>query len=159
MATRTVAVVRESALPAHCPLRDPAAMASFRAALKAGSDLSLATRDFLATKPPAQTGAWMRESLRQSHLLFTPWTMEILMLVGAFGSTRFSTLQQLLGASSRTLSNKLRALTEGGFLERVVDAGPPLRTSYRLSKHGRATAAAASPLLAHLNLAAIGALR
>ncbi|MCA1819711.1 MAG: winged helix-turn-helix transcriptional regulator [Halobacteriales archaeon] len=153
----TAAVVRESALPEHCPLRDPAAMAAFRDALRSGSRLSLRTQAFLVAKGRKDTGRWMRECLRQSQLLFRPWSMEILMLTGVFGAVRFHQLEETLGMSSRTLSNKLRALTTAGLLERTVDPGPPLRTSYALSRHGRATAAAASPLLAHLNLAAIGA--
>ena len=155
---RTVTVVKESALPAHCPRRDAAAMDAFRRALRAGSDLSLATKAFLEEKGQAGTGAWMRESMRQSKLVFQPWCMEIVMLTGALGEVRFSQLEDLLGLSSRTLATKLRLLVKAKLLERVVVPGPPLRTSYRLSKHGRATAAAASPLLAHLNLAAVGAL-
>jgi len=134
-------------------------MAAYRAAIKAGSHLSLETQGFLQRKTKAQAGAWLRESMQQSKLLFQPWSMEILFLAGIFGAVRFSELEALLGTSSRTLSAKLRGLVAAGLLERVVEPGPPLRTSYRLSKQGRGTAAAASPLMAHLNLVAVGALR
>lgn len=72
------------------------------------------------------------------------------------GEVRFSQLEEMLGASSRTLSNKLRTLVKAGLLERRVVSGPPVRIFYVLTKSGRSTVAASSPLFAHLNLAQIG---
>jgi len=143
-------------LPASCPLREAPAMASFRAAIRSGSELSLHTQRFLSNKGPDEMGKWIRDLMRESRIVFQPWSMEILFVTGVQGEVRFSTLETMLGASSRTLTNKLRALTSAGLLERLVVEGPPTRITYRLTKHGRATAAAASALFAHLNLAALG---
>ncbi len=151
-----VTVRRESALPASCPLREPDAMAAFRAAIRHGSDLSLQTRTFLAAKSQPEMGEWIRDVMEQSRVVFQPWSMETLFVTGVLGEVRFSELEAILGASSRTLTNKLRALTAAGLLERHVAPGPPTRISYHLTKHGRATVAAASALFAHLNLAALG---
>ena len=155
VARTEAALIRESGLPEHCPLRDPATMAVFRDAMKAGSDLSLRTRGFLQARTQQDVAAWLGELLVHSRTVFQPWSMEILLLAGALGDVRFSQLQELLGASSRTLSSKLQALTKAGLLDRAVQPGPPLRTQYRLTRSGRAVAAAASPLLAHLHLAAL----
>jgi DNA-binding HxlR family transcriptional regulator len=156
----TATAARDSAhhLPPSCPLRDPGAMAAYRSALRSGSDLSLRTQAFLAPAGPDGAGAWIRTLLDRSQALFQPWNLEILFLVGALGEARFSTLEKALRLSSRTLSTKLALLTREGLLERTVNAGPPLRTSYHLTRHGLGTVAAGSPLLAHLNLAAVGAL-
>lgn len=155
-AMTTATVRRESALPVSCPLRDPAAMAAFRSAIRSGSELSLRTQSFLAPRGPAETGKWIRDLMGASRVVFQPWSMETLFLTGVLGEVRFSTLESMLGASSRTLAAKLRGLVQAGMLERRVEAGPPTRITYRLTKAGRATAAAASPLFAHLNLAALG---
>jgi DNA-binding HxlR family transcriptional regulator len=132
-------------------------MAAFRAAIRSGSELSLHTQRFLAAKGPDEMGRWLRELMGASRIVFQPWSMETLFVTGVLGEVRFSELEDILGASSRTLTNKLRALTSAGLLERRVAGGPPTRISYRLTKQGRATAAAASPLFAHLNLMALGA--
>jgi DNA-binding HxlR family transcriptional regulator len=132
-------------------------MQAYKQAVRAGSDLSLRTQEFLTQKPRRDVGLWIRDSTKQSRLLFSPWSMEILFLVGVFGSLRFGELEEFLGTSSRTLSVKLRMLCKAGFLKRTVESGPPLRTSYSLTRLGRGTAAAASPLMAHVNLAAVGA--
>jgi DNA-binding HxlR family transcriptional regulator len=162
---KAVAVAKESALPAppaarslpeSCPLREPAAMAAFRAAVKSGSELSLHSQRFLAAKTPKEVGAWFGALMEHSRTVFQPWSMELLFVAGVLGEVRFSQLEQILGASSRTLSNKLRALVAAGLLERRVEGGPPVRISYRLTKTGRATVAVSSPLFAHLNLMALG---
>jgi DNA-binding HxlR family transcriptional regulator len=165
MATATVA--RESAstilappaarsLPASCPLREPDAMAAFRQAVRSGSELSLHSQRFLAAKSPKEMGAWFGALMEHSRTVFQPWSMEILFVAGVLGDVRFSQLEDVLGASSRTLSNKLRTLVKAGLLERRVEEGPPVRVAYRLSKSGRATVAVSSPLFAHLNLTALG---
>lgn len=143
-------------LPPSCPLREPAAMAAFRQAVKSGSELSLHSQRFLAAKKPEELGAWFGALMEHSRTVFQPWSMELLFVAGVLGEVRFSQLEGILGASSRTLSNKLRALVKAGLLERRVEAGPPVKVSYRLTKTGRATAAVSSPLFAHLNLVALG---
>lgn len=136
-----------------CPLLDAPAQASFREAVRASSAFSLKVAEFLERRTPAEQTAWVSRSLQASRPLFQPWTMEVVYAIAA-GTTRFTTLQELLGLSSRTLSERLTTLQDAGLLERRVEPGPPLRTSYRLTKAGRATAALAAPLFAHLNQAA-----
>ena len=139
---------------ADCPLLDEAGQASFRAAVKASSAFSLEVATFLKKRTPEEQAAWVRSSLGASRTLFSPWTMEVLYAVASAGTARFTPLQELLGLSSRTLAERLSSLAEAGLVERLVEPGPPLRTSYKLTKAGRATAALAAPLFAHLNQAA-----
>jgi DNA-binding HxlR family transcriptional regulator len=42
------------------------------------------------------------------------------------------------GISDRVLTERLRELETEGIVERLVDPGPPVRVSYRLTAHGRA---------------------
>lgn len=137
-----------------CPLLDAPTQASFRAAVRASSDFSLRCADFLAKRTPDEQAAWVRSSLGASRALFSPWTMEVLYAVASAGTARFTPLQELLGLSSRTLAERLASLAASGLIERLVEPGPPLRTSYKLTKAGRATAALAAPLFAHLNQSA-----
>jgi DNA-binding HxlR family transcriptional regulator len=41
------------------------------------------------------------------------------------------------GISDRVLTERLRELENEGIVERMVDPGPPVRVSYRLTAHGR----------------------
>ena len=43
------------------------------------------------------------------------------------------------GISDRVLTERLRELEQEGLVERLVDPGPPVRVSYRLTARGRAT--------------------
>lgn len=143
-------------LPASCPLREPEAMAAFKQAVRAGSELSIHSQRFLAARSPKEMAEWLGRLMEISRDVFQPWSMEILFVTGVQGEVRFSQLEELLGASSRTLSNKLRTLVKAGLLERKVEPGPPVRITYQLTKSGRATVALSSPLFAHLNLASLG---
>lgn len=143
-------------LPESCPLREPEAMAAYWQAVRAGSELSLHSQRFLLAKGADGMGQWIGRLMEVSRDVFQPWTMEILFVTGVQGEVRFSQLEEMLGASSRTLSNKLRTLVKAGLLERRVQPGPPVRISYVLTKSGRATVAVSSPLFAHLNLAQLG---
>jgi DNA-binding HxlR family transcriptional regulator len=42
------------------------------------------------------------------------------------------------GISDRVLTERLRELESEGIVERLVDPGPPVRVSYRLTARGRA---------------------
>jgi DNA-binding HxlR family transcriptional regulator len=42
------------------------------------------------------------------------------------------------GISDRVLTERLRELESEGIVERLVDPGPPVRVSYRLTSRGRA---------------------
>src|SRR5438552_14038689 len=44
------------------------------------------------------------------------------------------------GISDRVLTERLRELETEGIVERLVDPGPPVRVSYRLTARGRALA-------------------
>ena len=55
------------------------------------------------------------------------------------GPVRFNhLLVGIPGISDRVLTERLRELESEGIVERLVDAGPPVRVSYRLTPRGRA---------------------
>ncbi len=79
------------------------------------------------------------------------WTIEILATLYIAGERRFNELRKLLnGISSRTLSDKLRACTENGLIERIVIEGPPVRVTYRLTEHGSRSGRLLGPLVAYM---------
>ncbi|MDP6869577.1 MAG: helix-turn-helix domain-containing protein [Candidatus Poseidoniaceae archaeon] len=87
------------------------------------------------------------------HVFGSRWTIEILATLYIAGSRRFNQLKTLLsGISSRTLSDKLRFLTDEGLVIRQVDDGPPIRVDYILSEHGITCGRLLSPLVAHLKI-------
>ena len=47
-------------------------------------------------------------------------------------------LMGIPGISDRVLTERLRELEYEGLVERLVDPGPPVRVSYRLTARGRA---------------------
>jgi DNA-binding HxlR family transcriptional regulator len=47
-------------------------------------------------------------------------------------------LMGIPGISDRVLTERLRELEYEGLVERLVDPGPPVRVSYRLTQRGRA---------------------
>lgn len=54
------------------------------------------------------------------------------------GPRRFSELERAVeSVSARALAQRLRELEQAGVVERVVDAGPPVRVSYALTERGR----------------------
>jgi len=133
-----------------CPMLDAATHAQFRAALKASNVFSLAVLEFMQKKTPKQQAAWLRTSVGASRALFQPWSMEIVYVVASLGRARFTQLHDLLGLSTRTLSDKLRTLREVGLMDRQVFDEQPVRIEYFLTKKGLRAAALASPLFAHL---------
>src|SRR2546423_10347962 len=55
------------------------------------------------------------------------------------GAARFNQLLMgIPGISDRVLTERLRELEYEGLVERLVDPGPPVRVSYRLTQRGRA---------------------
>jgi DNA-binding HxlR family transcriptional regulator len=55
------------------------------------------------------------------------------------GAARFNKLLTgIPGISDRVLTERLRELETEGLVERLVDPGPPVRVSYRLTARGRA---------------------
>lgn len=89
------------------------------------------------------------------HVFGSRWTIEILATLYITGPRRFNEMKNMLtGISSRTLSDKLRFLTEEGLVNRVVTDGPPVKVSYELSPHGLTCGRLLSPLVAHLKIVA-----
>jgi DNA-binding HxlR family transcriptional regulator len=67
------------------------------------------------------------------------WSGAIVMLLIQREAVRFNELLAAIpGLSDRLLSERLRELETEGIVERVVDAGRPVRVSYRLTNCGRA---------------------
>lgn len=89
------------------------------------------------------------------HVFASRWTIEILATLYITGPRRFNEMKNMLnGISSRTLSDKLRFLTDEGLVNRVVTDGPPVKVSYELSSHGMTCGRLLSPLVAHLKIRA-----
>jgi DNA-binding HxlR family transcriptional regulator len=55
--------------------------------------------------------------------------------------------KKVLNVNSRTLSDKLKSLQEGSYIERTIDEGPPLRVKYSLTTLGRNVILLVLPLL------------
>jgi DNA-binding HxlR family transcriptional regulator len=88
------------------------------------------------------------QSLEASFaLLSQKWTLEILYTLFLKTTFGFSGLKKTLGVNSRTLSDKLKSLREHGYIERTVEAGPPLKVEYSLTTKGRNAILLALPLL------------
>lgn len=138
-----------------CPVITGEALAEYKASLRAASDFSVAVLKFLERRPVQQKAAWLRMSVEGGQVLFQPWSMEVLFVIAVQGRVRFNQLHELLGLSTRTLSDKLKALKDAGFVEREVFDEQPVRIEYTLTKDGRKAAALATPLFAHLNLQAL----
>ncbi|MGW2866595.1 winged helix-turn-helix transcriptional regulator [Kitasatospora sp. NPDC001225] len=70
-------------------------------------------------------------------LLGKRWTGMLLGVLTNGGPAYFSELRRAVpGISERMLSDRLTELAEAGLVVREVDAGPPLRVSYRLTEAG-----------------------
>jgi len=81
------------------------------------------------------------------------WTIEILAALYIAGDRRFNEMRTLLrGISSRTLSDKLSACQKSGLVDRVVEDGPPVRVSYRLTDHGRSCGKLLGPLIGYMKI-------
>jgi DNA-binding HxlR family transcriptional regulator len=88
------------------------------------------------------------ESLQDSfNLLFQKWSLEILYTLLLKDALGFGGIKKILTVNSRTLSDKLKMLQSHGYIERKVDAGPPLRVEYSLTSKGKNTVLLALPLL------------
>ena len=88
------------------------------------------------------------KSLEKSFsLLSQKWNLEILYTLFLRSSMGFNGLKKILGVNSRTLSDKLKILTQYGYIRRTMEQGPPLRVTYSLTTRGRNTVLLALPLL------------
>ncbi len=97
---------------------------------------------------------WEVDAAVDSFQMFSSrWTIEILAALYIAGDRRFNELRTLLrGISSRTLSDKLTTCQEHGLVERVVEEGPPIRVTYRLTSHGRTCGRLLGPLVAYMKI-------
>jgi len=87
-------------------------------------------------------------SLEESfNLLSQKWNLEILYTLFLKSTAGFSGLKKILGVNSRTLSDKLKSLKEHGYINRMVETGPPLRVEYALTMKGKNIVLLALPLL------------
>jgi len=88
------------------------------------------------------------KSLEESfNLLSQKWNLEILYTLFLKNTSSFNELKKILGVNSRTLSDKLKSLKGHGYIERMVETGPPLRVRYILTIKGKNTVLLALPLL------------
>jgi len=88
------------------------------------------------------------QSLEESfELLSQKWNLQILYILFLRETTGFGQMKKILGVNSRTLSDKMKVLTQYGFLTRSVEEGPPLRVRYTLTTRGRNTILLALPFL------------
>jgi DNA-binding HxlR family transcriptional regulator len=73
---------------------------------------------------------------RGCEVLAKRWTPQLLVLL-LQGPARFSELASAVpGLSRRVMTERLRELQEAGLVERVVDPGPPITSTYTLTAEG-----------------------
>jgi|GEM_PF-234568 DNA-binding HxlR family transcriptional regulator len=89
----------------------------------------------------------MRSLEESFNFLSQKWNLQILYILFLRKVASFSELKRILGVNSRTLSDKLKSLTQGRYINRTVEEGPPLKVRYSLTKHGRDTILLALPFL------------
>lgn len=80
-------------------------------------------------------------------LLSQKWNLQILYILFLRNTMGFGELKRTLGVNSRTLSDKLKILTQHSYVKRSVEQGPPLRVKYSLTRRGWNTILLALPLL------------
>jgi len=84
---------------------------------------------------------------RAIELIGKRWTGAVIRALLA-GPARFNhLLVGIPGISDRVLTERLRELEMEGMVDRLVDPGPPVRVSYRLTARGRAL----SPVIASVD--------
>jgi DNA-binding HxlR family transcriptional regulator len=81
------------------------------------------------------------------NFVFQKWSLEILYMLLLKNTAGFGEIKKILGVNSRTLSDKLKMLAKHGYLTRKVNAGPPVRVEYALTRKGKDTVLLALPLL------------
>lgn len=87
------------------------------------------------TLPQSPIGCPMDALLR---LLMGPWTTYILYVLRNHGPSRFGALKrQVGGISAKVLTERLRALEEGGVIFRHYEPTIPPQVTYGLSQRGK----------------------
>lgn len=75
---------------------------------------------------------------RAIELIGKRWTGAVLKALIPSPARFNQLLTGIPGISDRVLTERLRELETEGLVERLVDPGPPVRVSYRLTSRGRA---------------------
>ena len=71
-------------------------------------------------------------------VLGRPWNAFLLTMLQE-GPLRFSEIAaRPNGPGDKVLAARLKDLEARGLIDRIVDAGPPIKVTYALTKHGRA---------------------
>jgi DNA-binding HxlR family transcriptional regulator len=81
------------------------------------------------------------------NFIFQKWSLEILYTLLLKNTAGFGDIKKILEVNSRTLSDKLKMLAKHDYITRKVDAGPPIRVEYALTRKGKDTVLLALPLL------------
>ena len=76
---------------------------------------------------------------RAIELIGKRWTGAVVKALMAKPARFNQLLAGIPGISDRVLTERLRELEQEGLVERLVDPGPPVRVSYRLTARGHAT--------------------
>jgi len=97
--------------------------------------------------PPKELKEDLKSLEENFNLLFQKWSLEILYTLLLKNATGFGEIKKILCVNSRTLSDKLKMLAKHDYITRKVDAGPPLRVEYALTRKGKNTVLLALPLL------------
>lgn len=84
-------------------------------------------------------------------LISSKWTLEILYILYVRKSLSFNQIKNILGISSRILSNKLKFLQKEKLIERRVLENRPVKVIYRLTRNGRYVALSLIPVLISLD--------
>lgn len=88
------------------------------------------------------------EGLEESFtLLSQKWSLQILYTLFLKKTAGFIELKKILNINSRTLSDKLKILSQSQYIKREIQKGPPLRVKYSLTQKGRDTILLALPFL------------
>lgn len=96
----------------------------------------------------AERGAQIIESITRK------WTVPIIYFLYRTGPLGFSELARVLGGiSSRTLSQRLKALEARGWVQRTVTEARPPRVLYALTGKGTLVAKLAGPMYLYIRLA------
>ena len=92
------------------------------------------------------------QTLEESFdLLSQKWNLQILYILLFRNKMRFSELKKTLEVNSRTLSDKLKSLSQNDYVDRTIEEGPILVVRYFLTKRGKNTILLALPLLYYFN--------
>jgi DNA-binding HxlR family transcriptional regulator len=84
-------------------------------------------------------------------LLSQRWVLEILYVLLFMGPLGFNEIKRSLEISSRSLSDKLKSLESLGYIKRNIFTGPPVRTTYELTRKGIEVSLLALPLIYYMS--------